>query len=179
MALVSYGGVQRLGGVRGEAATIGPPGEGRPMHEEWSAIFASAANDEMARVLTDEARAELDAWLRRPLAPDTTETWEELAARIVGDGWGVTADECARAMRCTPTMVRRARLSEMRHPDTGYHLPAAHDPITWAIELDRLGLTLRQIESLTGVPKSTLHRWSKARRPRQPARPTTGKPAAM
>lgn len=142
------------------------------MHEAWSAIFAGVSDPELARTLLDEARAELDAWLRRPLAHDTTETWEELAARIVGDGWGVTAQECAMAMRCTPTMVRRARLAEMRHPDTGYHLPEAPDPITWAIELDRMGLSLREIEGITGVAKSTLHdRISRARRPRQPARP--------
>jgi len=166
MALVSYGGVQRFGGRRGESEQVGPPGEGRPMHEEWEMIFASAGNEEMARRLTVAARAELDAWVRRPLTPDTTETWEELAARIVSDGWGIGAGDCAIAMRCTPNMVRRARLAEMRHPDTGYVLPAGHDPITWAIELDRIGLTLRQIESLTGVPKSTLHRRvNKTRRP--------------
>jgi hypothetical protein len=84
----------------------------------------------------------------------------------VSDGWGVSADDCARAMRCTPTMVRRARLAEMRHPDNGYVLPDGHDPITWAVELDSIGLTLRQIEAVTGVPRTTLHyRLTKARRP--------------
>lgn len=157
MALLSYGGVQRHGGRRGESGSIGPPGESSPLHHKWAVVFVQAADPDMARRLTEEAQAELESWVRRPLAPDTTETWEELAARIVGDGWGIEADECARAMRCTPTMVRRARLAEMRHPDTGYHLPHAPDPLSWAIQLDRLGLTLRQIEAITGVAKSTLH----------------------
>lgn len=165
MALVSYGGVQRFGGRRGESGALGPPGESSPMHDKWAVVFVGAADPDMARRLTEEAQAELDAWVRRPLAPDTTETWEEIAARIVGDGWGLASEECAMAMRCTPTMVRRARLAEMRHPDTGYHLPAPHDPITWAIQLDGLGLTLRQIETVTGVAKSTLHDRLRARRP--------------
>lgn len=158
MALVSHGGVQRLGGRRGgESGRTGPPGESLPMHEEWFVIFKDTP-EHQAVAITEQAQADLDAWLRRPLAHDTTETMEELNARIVADGWGIDAVDCSVAMRCTVTMVRRARLAEMRHPDTGLTLPHVdRDPLGWANALDAVGLTLRQIEAITGIPKSTLH----------------------
>jgi hypothetical protein len=158
MSLVSYGGTQHLGGRGGESGRIGPPGEAQPMADRWALDFDRATTrDELSR-LYEEARAEFDAWIRKPLAVDATETWEELAERIVTDGWGITAGECAMAMRCTPNMVRRARLAELRHPESGYALPVETDPVSWARKLDDAGLTLRQIEALTGVPKSTVHR---------------------
>lgn len=128
------------------------------MHYVWGVIFEATPEDRAVAVL-EEAQAEFDAYVRRPLAPDTTETWEELASRIVSDGWGIIAMDCAVAMRCTVSMVRRARLAQLRHPDTGYALPdeLARDPLSWAMQLDGVGLTLREVESITGVPKSTLH----------------------
>jgi hypothetical protein len=157
MSLLSYGGTQHFGGRGGESGRIGPPGESAPMADRWARRFAAASSGSALAALVEEAQAELNAWVVRPLAPDTTETWEELAERIVRDGWGVTAQECAVAMRCTPTMVRRARLAELRHPETGYGLPVEGDPMAWARALDDAGLTLRQIEAVTGVAKSTLH----------------------
>jgi len=127
------------------------------MHHRWGPILARAYGEQLSDLL-GEAQAELDAWIRRPLAPDTAETLEDLYARIVEDGWGVTASECARAMRCTPTLVRRARLAAGRHPENGYHLPGAGtDVYVWACSLDAAGLTVRQIALVTGLPKSTLH----------------------
>lgn len=159
MSLLSYGGVSAMGYVRGgEPAGIGPTGEGMPMHHEWGALFDAAADADLPALIT-QARAELDAWIRRPFAPDTTETWEELAARIVSDGWGVSARDCALAMRCTPTMVRRARLAAGRSPEYGYPLPEdGGDRLTWARALNAAGLSLGQIQGLTGIPKTTLHR---------------------
>lgn len=163
MALLSYGAVTKLGGTRGgESGHVGPSGDAHPMVDRWAALFAGAVTPEALAALTDEARYDYDTTIRRALAPDTTETWEELAARIVADGWGITADECAMAMRCTPTMVRRARLAEMRHPDTGHALPVDDDPRAWARRLDEAGLTLRQIEAVTGVSKSAVHRMKSA-----------------
>lgn len=165
MALLSYGPVQRLGGRRGGESSGKPPGESSPMHETWLAIFAGAESLEEALVLTEAAQAEYDAAVRRALVPDTTETWEELASRIVGDGWGLSADECALAMRCTPSMVRRARLGELRHPDTGYGLPVLDaDPVTWARVLSDCGLSLREVEAVTGISKSSVHRLTRPAR---------------
>lgn len=159
MSLVSYGAVQNFGPrSRSADGQLFPAGEDRPMHERWAAILASARTDDELRDLVAQGEAELDAWQRRPLSPTTVETLEELSARIVSDGWGVTADECARAMLCTPTLVRQARLGAVRHPETGYHLPApSNDAWSWALMLDHVGLNVRQIALLTGLPKSTLH----------------------
>lgn len=158
MTLLSHGKVAALQRSRGgDADRIGPNGEAHPMHERWAALIAAAPDAGTARLLLEQAEAELGAWLRRPLAPDTAETLEELAARIVADGWGITAPEAACAMRCTPTLVRRLRLAARRHPENGYALPERHgDPLTDARVLDKAGLSLRQIEALTGLPKSTL-----------------------
>lgn len=156
MALLSYGSVQVMGArVNGGDDARPPSGELHPMAEKWAARIEA---DPRLETL-DAMRAELGAWLRRPLAPQSAETLEELCARIVADGWGITADECAMAMRCTPTMVRRARLAEMRNPETGRALPdRGAGGIVWAHALYTAGLSLRQVEAITGVSKSTLHR---------------------
>ena len=163
MALISYGGVSAAGFVRGgEPDRIGPTGEGAPLHDAWGERFDAAGDDDLPALLA-QARADLDAWIRRPFAPDTTETWEELAARIVADGWSVSANDCAIAMRCTTTMVRRARLAAGKTPDYGYPLPEGDpDRVTWARALNDAGLSFRQVQALTGVPKSTLHRLVRA-----------------
>jgi hypothetical protein len=159
MALISYGAVQsyrtRTQGGEGDGK---PSGEAMPLHDTWALIFDGARDEDHMAELVVAARAELDGWIRRPMAPGTTETLEELSGRIVADGWGISADECSRAMRCTTTLVRRARLGAGRHPENGYSLPSrSRNPMTWAFKLDAAGLSLRQIEALTGVPKSTLH----------------------
>jgi DNA-binding IclR family transcriptional regulator len=160
MALLSNGKVAALERSRGgESERVGPSGNAHPLYERWAERIASAPDAETARALLEAAEAELGAQLRRPLAPDTTETLDELMARIVQDGWGITAEECAVAMRCTPTLVRRARLEARRHPDTGYALPEFEGDVwKWARRLDQVGLSVRQIEALTALPKSTLHR---------------------
>ena len=164
MEMLSYGPVHRFGGRRGAESPGAPQGEAHPLHDKWRALFVEAGDPETLRAYVQQAAAELDAALRRRLVPEATETLDELCARIVADGWGIAADECAVAMRCTPTLVRRARLSAGRHPETGGSLPEANgDPKAWARELDAAGLSLRQIEAITGVPRSTLHRHISAR----------------
>lgn len=159
MLLLSNGKVAALQRSRGgEGGRVGPSGNAHPLYEVWSARLAAARDAEEARGLLEQAESELSAQLRRPLAPDTTETLEELAERIVQDGWGISAPECARAMRCTPTLVRRCRLAALKHPESGYALPEhTGDPYSWARKLEQAGLTLRAIEAITGVPKSSVH----------------------
>jgi hypothetical protein len=158
MELLSYGSVSRMGGRRSAESPGAPNGEAHPLHERWREIFMDAPADAIGE-LVQRAEAELDAALRRRFVVETTETFEELCARIVADGWGIDADECARAMRCNVSLVRRARLDAGRHPETGGALPEPRaDRVAWARELDAAGLSLRQIESITGLPKSTVHR---------------------
>lgn len=167
MSLISYGAVQAYNTKTRASRGAGKPnGDAHPMADEWAALFAAARDEDHLRDLVSAGQAALDAWIRRPLAADVAENLEDLCSRIVGDGWGVSADECSRAMRCTPTLVRRARLEASRHPETGYHLPARlPDAMAWARSLEDAGLSLRQIEALTGLPKSTLHdRLSRPRR---------------
>lgn len=159
MELLSYGTVSRLDGRRSAESPGAPNGDARPMHDLWRRLFAETRDAEEARIVLERANEALDAALRRRFVAQATETLADLCARIVADGWGISANDCAVAMRCTPTLVRRARLDGGRHPETGGHLPEARtDPLTWARELDHAGLSLRQIEALTGVPKSSLHR---------------------
>lgn len=161
MALLSYGSVQAFGYRRGTDAVGGdpPPGEAHPMHERWNALLAAAETAEQARDMLDRARSEYGAHVRRQLVPTTAETWEELAERIVADGWGLSARECATAMRCSLSLVRRARLAAYRHPETGYALPEPRrDVLAWARELDAAGLSVRQIEALTQISATTVFR---------------------
>jgi hypothetical protein len=165
MALLSYGSVQAYGRRRGAGAVGGDPptGEAHPMHERWSALLAAAETAEQARATLERARSEYGAHVRRQLVPTTTETWDELAERIVADGWGVSARDCATAMRCSITLVRRARLAAYRHPESGYGLPAPRrDVLAWARDLDDAGLSVRQIEALTGMAMATV--WRRVRR---------------
>lgn len=158
MALVSYGGVARFGGRRGESEHVGPSGESLPMHEDWAAIFDAVGGEDARAALLEEARAEYESWVRRPLAPTTTETMEEIRARIVAGGWGESAELCAISMCCTTSTVREARLEALRHPDTGYGLPERKgDLFEWAAALEHVGLSVRQIAQITGVAKSTLY----------------------
>jgi hypothetical protein len=116
-----------------------PSGGGRSGAEWWSIYLAS---DRPERVI-QEAEDELEHAHRSGGDRDIIETAEQLTARIRKkrrEGWSI--DEVARECRCTPTRVRQA------DRDT-----------TVAKVLELHGkCTVRQIETITGVPKSTVQR---------------------
>jgi hypothetical protein len=158
MSLISYGATAPMGIRRGESGRIFPPGERRPLAEVWAALIDAAPAGRARSVVIEQAHGALMAHIRRSFVATVVESYEDLAERIVTDGWGLDAEECARAMLATPTLVRRARLDAHRHPETGYPLPdELPDRMAWARALYAEGLSLRQIEALTGLPKSTLH----------------------
>lgn len=162
MELLSHGTVQRVGGRRGSDSYGTPPGEGNPLHDVWREAIAKTTDVEAARLAVQGAADALDAAVRRRFVAHRTETLDELCARIITDGRGISDRDCAVAMRCTTTLVRRSRLEAGCHPDTGEALPAAAgDALTWARELAAAGLPVRQIERLTGVSKSRVHRLSR------------------
>jgi hypothetical protein len=70
MALLSNGTVTKLGGRGGgESNRIGPPGDSRPMVDQWAALFAGAATPEALAELTDAAQYDYDTTMRRPSRP--------------------------------------------------------------------------------------------------------------
>lgn len=133
-----------------------PTGNGRPVAEQLARRLASIDTVECALAIVEEARAELARCLRRAMALDTTETAEELADRIVEDGIGWPVDDVTLAMRCPPGFVRRSRLDRGRDPETGKTTPNG-EPMEVARTLYEGGRSLRTIERLTGIPRSTLH----------------------
>jgi DNA-binding transcriptional MerR regulator len=116
-----------------------PTGGGRPGSEWWAAYCNSPRPDRVVQ----EAEDELEHAHRSGGNRDITETAEQLTARIRRlrrEGW--TIREVSMHCRCTETRVKQA------DKDT-----------TVAKVLELHGkCTVRQIETITGVPKSTVQR---------------------
>jgi hypothetical protein len=147
-AMLGYGKVMAWG----EVVRASERGEYDFPADHWLDLYERAHPDDRAEIL-ELAREELERWRRRPEPPDEAETFDELKTRIVKTGEGWTPKEVALAMRCTPTLVRAARMEADRHPETG----KIEGSIERARELLSTGHSLRQVAILTGIPKSTLH----------------------
>ena len=149
--LLQYGATVRYE-VRPGAESAGwPAGESDPPLDHWIPLILRASDEERPGIV-EQARAELEAWKRRPDPPPQGESMDELIDRVCEHaGW--PAKEVALALRCTPTFVRRARLARDRHPDTGRE----EGSLQQARDLISQGYSLRQVAMLTGIPKSTLH----------------------
>lgn len=159
LALVSQAPAGRLDAMprsHGTPEHRRPPGEAHPVAERLAESLRATRSKTQALAIVDEARVELQRATRRAMPPDTTETAEDLAERIVEDGAGWTVDEVALACRCLPSFVRASRLSLGRDPETGY-TPPDGDPMAVARVLHDAGRSLRTIARLTGVPRSTLY----------------------
>lgn len=159
LALVSHAPAGRMDAMprtRGTPEHGKPTGDAHPPAEVLRDRLEQADSVIAARRVLDEARAELERTLRRPFAVHETETAEGLAERIVLDGAGWTSAEVALAMHCLPRFVRSARLSYGRDPETGL-TPPDGDPWEVARSLHAAGRSLRAIERLTGLARSTLH----------------------
>jgi hypothetical protein len=159
LALVSHAPTTNLGSVRvanGSHDSSRPSGDAIPDAEYFRDRLERAETVSDAREALREARACLTGILRRTMAHVPGETAGELAARMIEDGEGWEPRAVADAMHCTPTFVRRSRVSLGRDPETGYSAPDG-DPMAVAMELHAAGRSLRTIARLTGVPRSTLH----------------------
>lgn len=159
LALVSHAPAGRMDAMprtRGTPEHRKPTGDAHPPAEVLRDRLEQADSVIAARRVLDEARAELQRTLRRPFATQQTETADELAERIVLDGAGWLADDVAVAMRCLPRFVRASRLAFGRDPETGLSAPQG-DPWEVARSLYAAGRSLRVIERLTGLARSTLH----------------------
>lgn len=132
-----------------------PSGERFPPHERFAQRLADARTFEQVEQIAREAHDALLAATKRPFGHRSYETVEERDERILADGEGWAAEDVADAMRCRAGAVRSARLARGRDPETGYSLPDG-DPFLVALELRAQGRSTRVIESLTGIPRSTL-----------------------
>jgi hypothetical protein len=160
LALVSHAPTARLGSIGSGSNSAHeshrPPGDSTPDAEYFRTRLDNAESLSDALEAYLQARACLAGILRRTMATVTGETAAELGERIVEDGEGWEAEDVALALRCTPTFVRKSRLSLGRDPETGYSAPDG-DPMAVALELRERGRSLRTIARLTGIPRSTLH----------------------
>lgn len=146
--------------------STGKPGSHAPRSEDSAAApFAAAAQDawndaeRLAGVL-DRARAALRQ-IKFSEAPEIrSESWPELAARIVSVGENWTAVEVAQGLRTSARLVRRARLAAGRDPENGFALPpeiANGKPVKFATHLVLSGYSIRAAAMLAGVPRSSVH----------------------
>ena len=123
-------------------------GDTRPLHDISAERFNGAATVTDRERVLNEARAELGRERVSQADRSTDETAEQLTARIRDlrrQGWPIK--EVALHCRCTPTRVRQAE---------------ADHKADQVLELAGKGMTLRQIETITGVAKSTAQRILKA-----------------
>lgn len=157
--MLSHAPASRMGSIRGSNGaheSSRPPGELHTLAEHYrDCLQRESLSVVQALTFLSEARAELFRALRRPMAEHTAETLEEYTERIVNDGEGWEPDAVSRALHCTPTFVRRARVSAGRDPETG-HTPPDSDPWETAQTMRAMGRSFRTIAALTGIPRSTL-----------------------
>jgi hypothetical protein len=157
--LLQYGGVMAWGRrIPSAEGAVLPQGESDPPLLYWMDKLACCVTLEEFAATAELMRSELDAWRRRPDPPPPGETIGDLKRRVLGEGRGWTPQEVALAMRVTPTFVRGVRTEAERDPQTGH----ADNRLARGLKLLGEGFSLRQVERITGVPKSTLHDAMKA-----------------
>lgn len=159
-SMLQYGSVmawgRRVPSAEGPAL---PQGEAEPPLLYWLDKLARCGSMEEFAATADAMRSELEAWRRRPDPPPPGETLDDLKQRVLSEGKGWDPKDVALSMRVTPTFVRNVRTEADRDPETG----RPDERLKRALKLLREGeLSLRQIEAVTGVPKSTLHDAAKA-----------------
>ena len=133
-----------------------PSGGAQSPAERYADLILAAGSEREARRHLEAARLELQGILRRPLANTSRHTAPELASRIVSEGTGLSAVDVAVMCRCTPALVRAARVGADRDPTWGRSLGGVTRE-RWAAELRAAGYSLRAVAAMTGIPRSTLH----------------------
>lgn len=128
-----------------------PTGGASPA-DHWRSLFNTAGSEHERRAALRGARSELSHIRRRRFAVGVVRDGDDLRARVLAEGEGAHADVVARALRCTPTFVRRVRVSAGRD-EHGHVLAIELDPRA----LRDAGLSLRAISAATGIARSTLH----------------------
>jgi len=165
LELTSHGSTQSWnssGHGGGESVNVFPPGESSPPHIEWRERYERAVTDDARqRVIEDAGRALRGIIRRAKVTPGREETEKEFAARALKDGRGFTLSVASTALRCTPTRLKRIRLAGGKTLDLGEPLIVEApdgDVERRARTLAERGMSVRQMEMLTGMSKSWLHR---------------------
>jgi hypothetical protein len=129
-----------------------PPTGTESPADHWRERFIAATDDAELVVLVEQAAKELRHLRKRTFPAGAWRDRDDLLERVLG-AEGVAPEAIALALRCTPTMVRRLRLTHGCEPEHGRHVTlAALDPA----DLVRAGLSLRAVATVLDVPRSTL-----------------------
>lgn len=163
LALLSHGKVTSYNpSGHGTADSRDPTGESHPPHLEYAARWAE---DPTEGTLT-AAREYLAAWKKRaaPLPDTDLPSLEEM---VIEQGERFAAEQVASRFGIAPARVVRIRLKRDREAEFGLPLR----PVTRAevkdksrdrvVHLASQGMTVRQIGTITDVPRETVRRWMK------------------
>jgi hypothetical protein len=151
-------------GGGGEKTAVLPAGTGG-WHLYWRDEYARQTdNTGRARTLQgaeDELKLITGRYQRQPT---TGETQDEQVARMLRETEGWTPEQVEQSSwRTSPRVLRRARISDDRDPNTGYRVTLRLDedaaPADRAREMKSKGMSLRQIGLALGKDKQQIQRW--------------------
>jgi hypothetical protein len=128
-----------------------PTGDASPA-DHWREKFIAATDERELSRLVEQAHRELRHLRRRTFPAGTWRDRDDLLERVLG-AVGVEPEAIALALRCTPTMVRRLRLTHGCEPEHGRRVA---DTELEPAALIRAGLSLRAAALVLNVPRSTL-----------------------
>jgi hypothetical protein len=155
MATLPYGSTMNYnasGGGRSSEHPGGrrPGGEARSVEDEFRARWQGCRTIRAARLVVEEAAAELDHW-RHSKAQDAGETQKQLYLRIVRVGEGWPDREAAASLRQSMKTVHAAREAHGRDFAKGLVIAGASEA-----ELLRRGNSVRQVAAMLRVSKSSV-----------------------
>jgi hypothetical protein len=162
MSLLQYGRTQAFAASSGDTERDPrPAGEACPLAEKWLREWQRNPCEDTLLM----ARAELDAWKRS--VPRDIDQEYDFEQWVVDDGKGYAAEQVAGKFGVAVSRVVRIRLRHGRDGEFG--MPTT--PETRAERQDKSreriaclasqGMTVRQIHTITEVPRETVRRWMK------------------
>jgi hypothetical protein len=117
---LQFGSTMNLEPTRrgGDVSSGRPPGDDRAPHVVWRERWERASVLEYEKLL-GKARGELAGLLKQKRIVVVAETQPELEARMIHEGRGWSPKDVAQHFKCTPTFVRRVRLTAGVNAATG------------------------------------------------------------
>lgn len=163
MSLIQYGKTASLNsnGGRSENPDPRPQGESWTLQDHWTAEWARSPTHETV----EAARGELEAWLKRSTPAEGDGT--EFEQWVIDDGQGYAVAQVASKFGIAAQRVVRLRLRHGREAEfgmpTGIETRAERKDKSRerVVSLATQGMTVRQIHTITDVPRETVRRWMK------------------